>query len=152
MTRTSVKGYRGICIGRLLGVGSRLGPMHDAARQFRTLSSSHTVATRRWPHHYPACGGYGLRKAGPVFRAALNANSRFGSLTWIHGADRLRDECKVSDQAAFITAPSITTPAVAYFHSAMRSLRASATIVGFLRRPPLCRTRSWNQRASAESG
>ena len=105
-----------------------------------------------WPHHYPACGGYGHRKAGPVFRTALNANSRFGSLTWIHGADRAPGRRKGSDQAAFITAPSITTPEVAYFHSAIRSLRASATIVGFLRRPPLCCTRSWNQRASAEPG
>jgi hypothetical protein len=33
MTRMSVKGDRGIYIDGLLGVGSRLGPMHDAARQ-----------------------------------------------------------------------------------------------------------------------
>jgi hypothetical protein len=31
-------------------------------------------------HHYPACGGHGLRKTRPVFRTALNANSHFGSL------------------------------------------------------------------------
>jgi hypothetical protein len=31
-------------------------------------------------HHYPACGGHGLGKARPVFRAALNANRHFGSL------------------------------------------------------------------------
>ena len=55
-------------------------------------------------------------------------------------------------QAAFITAPSMTTPAVTYFQSATRSLRASATIVVFLRRPALRLIRSWNQWASAEFG
>ena len=45
-------------------------------------------------------------------------------------------------QAVFITAPSMTMPAVTYFHSATRSLRASATMVAFLRRPPLRLTRS----------
>jgi hypothetical protein len=60
--------------------------------------------------------------------------------------------CKTLRQVDFITAPSITTPATAYFHRAMRSLRASATIVGFLRRPPLRWTRSWNQRARSLAG
>ena len=45
----------------------------------------------------------------------------------------------------------MTMPAVAYFQSATSSFLASATIVVFLRRPPLCRTRSWNQRLSAEA-
>ena len=34
-----------------------------------------------------------------------------------------------ADQAVFIVAPSITTPAVTYFQKAMRSFRASATII-----------------------
>ena len=54
-------------------------------------------------------------------------------------------------QAVFITAPSMTTPAVTYFQSATSSFRASATIVVLRRRPPLRLTRSWNQRVSAES-
>ena len=52
--------------------------------------------------------------------------------------------------AAFITAPSMTTPAVVYRHRAMRSLRARATMVVLRIRPPRHRTRSWNHRLSAE--
>ena len=48
------------------------------------------------------------------------------------------DEAKFRCHAAFITAPSITTPVVTYFHSATRSLRASATMVVFRWRLPLC--------------
>ncbi len=55
----------------------------------------------------------------------------------------------VLDQAAgFITAPSMTTPAVTYFHKATRSLRASATIARL--RP--CWLRSLNQRVRADCG
>ena len=36
-------------------------------------------------------------------------------------------------QASFITAPSMTTPAVTYFYNATSSLRASATMVDFLK-------------------
>ena len=64
----------------------------------------------------------------------------------------LRNWLRAYRQAAFITMPSMTTPAVTYFQSATRSFRASATIVVLRRRPPLRFTRSWNQRASAESG
>lgn len=51
-----------------------------------------------------------------------------------------------------MTAPSITTPLIVYFHKATSSLRASATIATFLPRPPLWLIRSWNQRARADSG
>src|SRR5450755_3169827 len=55
----------------------------------------------------------------------------------------------VPDQAAgFITAPSMTTPWVTYFHKATRSLRASATIARL--RP--CWLRSLNQRVRADCG
>src|SRR5207342_1965501 len=54
--------------------------------------------------------------------------------------------------AAFIAAPSMTTPAVVYRHRAMRSLRARATMVILRIRPPRRRTRSWNHRLSAEAG
>ena len=64
----------------------------------------------------------------------------------------LRDWLGAYRHAVFITAPSMTTPAVTYFQSATSSFRASATIVVLRRRPPLRFTRSWNQRASAESG
>jgi hypothetical protein len=55
------------------------------------------------------------------------------------------------DQAVFIVAPSMTTPAVAYFQKAMRSFRAKAVII-VLRMRPFMPTRWWNQRLSAESG
>ena len=51
-----------------------------------------------------------------------------------------------------MTAPSMTMPALAYFQRAMRSLRASATIVVLRARPPVLLTLSWNHRLSAESG
>jgi hypothetical protein len=55
----------------------------------------------------------------------------------------------IQDQAAgFITAPSMTTPWVRYFHNATRSLRASATIARL--RP--CGLRSLNQRVRADCG
>ena len=62
------------------------------------------------------------------------------------------DSVNVPCQAAFITAPSMTTPAVTYFHNATSSFRASATMVVFFRRPPLCLTRSSNHRAKADCG
>ena len=62
-------------------------------------------------------------------------------------------DCKIrfmrACQAAFITAPSITTPRVAYFHSAISSFRANATMVVLLRRPPLRMTRSLNHKATS---
>ena len=64
----------------------------------------------------------------------------------------LRDWLGAYRHAVFIAAPSMTTPAVTYFQRATSSFRASATIVVLRRRPPLRFTRSWNQRASAESG
>src|SRR6202008_1278346 len=55
----------------------------------------------------------------------------------------------LQDQAAgFITAPSMTTPRVTYFHKATRSLRASATIARL--RP--CGLRALNQRVRADCG
>lgn len=49
-------------------------------------------------------------------------------------------------------APSITTPELTYFHSATSSLRASATIIGFFKRPPFCAIRFLNQQDSVEVG
>jgi hypothetical protein len=49
-----------------------------------------------------------------------------------------------------MAAPSMTTPARTYFHSTTSSLRASATIIAFLRRPPLRFTRSSNHKVSAD--
>ena len=56
------------------------------------------------------------------------------------------------DQAGFMAAPSITTPAVAYCHRATSNLRAMATISGLRSRPPFRSTRCWNHKLRAESG
>src|SRR5215207_7132247 len=55
-------------------------------------------------------------------------------------------------QAGLRTAPSIRTPAVAYFQSATSSLRARATIIVVPRRPPVRLIRSWNHTVSADRG
>ena len=55
-------------------------------------------------------------------------------------------------QACLRTAPSIRTPAVAYFQSATSSLRARATIIVLPRRPPLRLIRSRYHTASADCG
>lgn len=47
-----------------------------------------------------------------------------------------------------MTAALVTTPALTCLHSATSSLRASATIVVFLRRPPFCLTRFSNHKVS----
>lgn len=65
---------------------------------------------------------------------------RFGS--WIHGADQAPGKDEDVGHAVLMIAPSVTTPALGYFQSAMSSLRARATTIGFLRRPPLRSTRS----------
>jgi hypothetical protein len=54
--------------------------------------------------------------------------------------------------AGLITVPSMTTPVVAYYHIAFRSVRASATTIGFLMRPLLRRARSQNYRLRGDLG
>ena len=65
---------------------------------------------------------------------------------------RFEDSVSIYRLAAFITAPSMMTPAVTYFQSATSSFRASATMVVFLRRPPFRLTRSSNHRAGTDCG
>jgi hypothetical protein len=48
---------------------------------------------------------------------------------------------KLCSQAAVVSAPSKTTPAVTYFQKAISSFRAKATISTFRTRPPLSCTR-----------
>ena len=83
-----------------------------------------------------------LRRAGaqgakPFYQSAYRAMAPIGSSTRIRqnssGPGRFEYLLSVCGQAAFITAPSMTTPAVTYFHNATSSLRASATMVDFLK-------------------
>ena len=112
-------------------------------------STSHPVAGRGRLHQHPACGG--LSSGDETILAigiAAKAVGRF--VAWIRQAcERLRIECSSALQLAK-TAPSISTPALTYFHSATSSFRARATIVDLRSRPPLRATRASNQRARAD--
>ncbi|MGY4326601.1 hypothetical protein ACVWWG_001018 [Bradyrhizobium sp. LB7.2] len=85
-----------------------------------------------------------------LFRCARAKHAaRCGPGTRPFGAVRDTPFGAVRDQAAgFITAPSMTTPWVTYFHRATSSLRASATIARL--RP--CGLRSLNQCVRADCG
>ena len=91
-----------------------------------------------------------------ILPIGIQAMDYLGSSTRIRqnrsGPGRFANSIDGGRQATFITAPSMRTPAVTYFHSATRSLRASATMIVFFMRPPLRLTRSLNQRASADCG
>jgi hypothetical protein len=95
------------------------------------------------PHHDPAFGGQELRRARPILRTAFRPSHTTVAHLDPAGLIRpRRTSGQKRDQAAFITAPSITTPAVTYFHSATRSFLARAVIMVFRSRPPFCATRS----------
>src|SRR5216684_360877 len=57
----------------------------------------------------------GLRRPGPFFRSAVEAKGQFGSATWIR-QERTGPggRGQIVACSAFITAPSMTTPAVVY--------------------------------------
>ena len=86
-----------------------------------------------------------------LFRPGLDSVGPFGSVE-IHHVSLATLPVQTIYAALFITAPSMTTPADTYFHNATKSLRAIATIAGFLRRPPLWRARSLKHRANADRG
>jgi hypothetical protein len=107
--------------------------LHDAAR-FRARSTSHSVA---------ALGGCTNIPLAAVRAQEDETNLEYGFLghakvRFVHlDPPGLLKSWKIKNsvsvyQAAFMTAPSMTTPAVTYFQSATSSFRASATIVVFL--------------------
>jgi hypothetical protein len=108
----------------------------------------------RQRNQHPACGGQGLRRTRPFYQAAFEAILNCGSFhldpPGLIGSWKIAEFGCDRDQGVFVTAPSMTTPALTYFHSATISLRASATIVFFFRRPSFCFTRCLNHRLSAE--
>jgi hypothetical protein len=89
---------------------------------------------------------------GRLFRPWPFAVRPPGSARTDEVLEDLKIRSTVYRQEDFMAAPSMTTPAVTYFHSATSSFRAKATMVVFLRRPPLRVTRSLNHRASADCG
>src|SRR6266404_8848375 len=125
---------------------SRFGNLGLHAR-----SNSHSVVARGELHQDSACGGQAredeailrcgfARPCNPSVRPPGSAEADRASAIGFP-----REEAR-SYAALFITAPSITTPTVTYFHRATSSLRASATMA-VLRPRWLC---ALNQRASAD--
>lgn len=90
----------------------------------------------------------GCRPLGSVERVACRPPSSVGGCVRL--APFLR--CQSACQAVFSTTPSGRASWVAYFHSAMRSLRARATISTFFMRPWPSARRLLNQCASALPG
>ena len=127
---------------------------HDTAR-FRARSTSHAVALLlKGCTNIPLAAGQAQENETILFQRVFkpgDAAVRSTGSTRTYGSWRLRNSVRRRRQGFFIRAPSMTTPAVTYFQSATSSLRATATIVGFLRPPPLP-TRSLNHRVNAVSG
>ena len=122
---------------------------------FPARSTSHSVAARSGCTNIPLAAG-GAQEDETILEDGFSGHGR---MRFVHlDPPGLIRSWKISgfgqrlSSGRFITAPSMTTPAVTYFHSATSSLRASATMVVFLRRPPLRLTRSLNHRASADCG
>ena len=122
---------------------------------FRARSNSYPVAVRDGCTNIPLAAGR-AQEDETILESGIQAKRRSVRPPGSARTDRVLEDCRIRfdgyDQAAFITAPSMTTPAVTYFQSATSSLRASATIVVFLRRPPLRLTRFSNHRVSADCG
>src|SRR5215472_10116030 len=117
-----------------------------------TRSSSHTVAACCGCTNIPRTAG-GAQEAGTILSVGCGGQrpSRFGHLDPA-GLISLCGWGQILPDAAFIMAPSMTTPAVVYRHRAIRSLRARATMIVLRIRPLRRRTRSWNHRLSVEVG
>ena len=87
----------------------------------------------------------GLRTTRPFYDTAFRQGiARFVDLDPPGLSQALVEFQDSLNQAVFMTTPWMTTPVVTYFQRATSSLRASATIVDFLKRPLLCLTRSSN--------
>lgn len=100
--------------------------------------------------------GYGSGGRSHTGARRRKAKSNCGSPTWI-GLDlirswRLEKLGKFNRYADFVVAPSMTTPAVTYFHKATSNLRANATIELFFIRPLFDSTLALYQRLRAEHG
>ena len=128
--------------------------MHDAAR-FRARSTSHSVAARN------GCTNIPLAAVGAQEDETILEDGLFGHVRvrFVHlDPPGLIKSWKISGFGQRLSSGTFhhgsldDNAAVTYFQSATSNLRASATIVVFLRRPPLRLTRSSNHRASAECG
>ena len=111
-----------------------LSPIARPGR-FLARSTSHSVAARSDCTNIPLAAA-GAQEDETILESGFLGH---GSRRFVHldppgliRSWKISGFVSVCHQAAFITAPSMTTPAVTYFQSATSSFRASATIVVFL--------------------
>ena len=119
-----------------------------------TSSSSHTVVAQGNCTNIPLASGK-AQEDESILPVGFLSHGVGGSSTWIRRDRSIPVDCAKSlrgRHAGFMIAPSIAMPERTNFQSAIRSLRASAMIAAFLRRPSVCFTRSWNHRVSADLG
>jgi len=112
-------------------------PVSDAA------SNSHPVAALNGRTNIPLASGEGSGGRDHSFLRLLS-QAKFRS-AHLDPPEPIRprkiEKVKALFQAAAVSAPSRTTPAVTYFQKAISSFRAKATISTFRTRPPLSCTR-----------
>jgi len=125
----------------------RSEPVHDPRR---CAYQPHIRSPSMRLHHNPACGGKGPGD-DTILDDGVLAMPRCGRPPGFRRADQARTELLFSCQAR-MAAPSITTPALTYFHKATTSFRAKAVIITFFKRPPFWATRSLNQRLRSDPG
>ena len=144
-----------VLAGRSTGWRIGVEPVGVMRRSLPSRSNLYSVAGRASCTMIPLAA-VGAQAVGPFSESgglSLHACRRFTFP--IHQASTAwrRCDCQAAINSGFLSsASSMTTPAVTYFHSATSSLRASATIVRFLKRPSFCCTRSLNHLLSADPG
>ena len=101
-------------------------------------SNSHPVAALNGRTNIPLASGEGSGERDHSLFRLLEPGQISVRSPGSAGADRAPEDWKgAGPQAAIISAPSGTIPAVTYFQKAISSFRAKATISTFRIRPPL---------------
>jgi len=119
-----------------VSVSKGLSPIAWTWGRFLARSTSHSVAAQGGCTKIPLAAG-GAQEDETILDGGFLGHGFFrfvppGSARTDEVLEDLKVRSTVYRQDAFITAPSMTTPAVTYFHSATSSFRAKATMVVFL--------------------
>ena len=120
-----------------------------SSRHSRALPCKPHIRRDDVPTTVPHSGRESSRRAAPLYKTALSCQAGqrrrpLGSVCPCRSTARVPIR-KVNQARGFITAPSGTTPWVAYRHKAIRSRRAIATTMTLRMRFPVPPTRSRNQ-------
>jgi hypothetical protein len=129
--------------------GSSSAVQGEALVMGRVLPANLTSGGKIFPTTIPHSGWESSRRAAPLCETALFAPGRTTATPPWTQMPMLRRSLGETSEAAqhawFTTAPSGTTPWVAYRHKAIRSRRAIATTITLRMRRPVPLTRSRNQ-------